>query len=426
MSGSAKWYMLALCGGGDWPTDALAGRTPFEAAATPHLDRLAADGCNGLLQVIAGGVPPESDSGAMALLGYDPARYYTGRGPLEGYGSGHWDTAGYSVAFRINFASINRANGRLDRRTSRDLDDAEMRQLVVEISSQVSLASDVKFHLTGWGRHRGILVLTSRTRPLSGDVSNTDPGFAKDGPFGIPVQQHAAEPLPARPMSGDPGAMLTDELVNGFVAQSSRILAASDVNTRREAAGQKPANIILIRDGGHLLPDLPAAPVRTSMYGQVPAERGLARLIGARFTTAQPGPGETEAAFYRRLLPVLIADDADIVFAHIKGPDEPGHDHRPADKVRAIAELDAALIGPLRAALRAADTLVVTCDHATPCELGIHSADPVPLALTGPGVMPDSVTAFSERAAADGRLPVKYASELMTWLAGRQESRAYG
>lgn len=421
MSGSGKLYLMALCGGADRPIRALGGRTPFQAAPTPHLDRLAADGRTGLLEVIAPGIPPESDSGAMALLGYDPAVHYTGRGPLEGYGNRYWDPEGHSVAFRINFASLNTTTGRLDRRTSRDLSDEEMRELVTEILDRVRLEPDVTVRLTGWGRHRGILAFTSRSRHLSGEVSNTDPGFVKQGPFGVPVPEHDNQPLPARPLTDDPGAALVASLVNSFVEQSAKVLEASAVNARRLAAGRRAANLLLVRDGGHVLPDLPPAPARISMYGQVPAERGFARLIGAAFTTAKVAPGQSEAAFYAELLPSLLADSAEVVFAHIKGPDEPGHDNQPPEKVRAIADLDAHLIGPLRAVLGPADTLAVTCDHATPCEVGIHTDDRVPLAVAGPGIRPDGVVRFDEAAVARGSLPISRASELMPWLARVKE-----
>jgi 2,3-bisphosphoglycerate-independent phosphoglycerate mutase len=371
----------------------------------------------GLLEVIAADIPPESDSGAMALLGYDPMVYYTGRGPLEGYGNRYWDPDGNSVAFRVNFASRNPDTGRLDRRTSRDLSDEELAQLVAEILDQISLDPDVTVHLTGWGRHRGILAFSSRRWALSGDVSNTDPGFTKAGAFGLPVRDHPDRALECRPMSEAEGAIRVAALVNAFVEQSARVMAGSAVNRRRVAAGRRPANLLLVRDGGHRLPQLPPAPAQISMYGQVPAERGLARLIGARFTTAKPAAGQSEPDFYAGLLPHLLTDPAEVVFVHVKGPDEPGHDGQPEAKVRAIADIDASLVTPLYDALGPADTLVVTCDHATPCDLGIHASDRVPALVVGPGIAADRVRAFSEAAVAEGDLPVKRACELMPWLA---------
>lgn len=411
--------MLALCGGGDRPVTALGGRTPFEAASTPGLDDLAARGCSGLLEIISAEIPPESDSGAMALLGYDPIVHYTGRGPLEAYGNQFWDSDGYSAAFRINFASFDHELGRLDRRTSRDLSDDELHQLVDEIQAGVKLDPEVTMHLDGWGRHRGILAFTSRRWPLSGDVTNTDPGFTKHGPFGLPARSHDNIPLVCEPepsASADPAAVRVAELVNFFVAESAAVMRASQVNVRRVATGRKPANLLLVRDGGHRLPCLEPAPMSVSMYGQVPAERGLAKLIGGRFTTAMPAPGGSEQQFYDWLVPQLLADPADVVFVHVKGPDEPGHDGQPLAKVEAIQALDAYLVRPLLDALPTADTLVVTCDHATPCEVGIHCPDRVPAAVAGPGVVADEVRSFTERSAAAGRLPVRRASELMAWL----------
>src|SRR5258708_34652625 len=158
--------IVALCGGADRPIAALGGRTPYEAAPTPNLDALARRGCSGLLEIISPGVPPESDSGTMALLGYDPLRHYTGRGPLEGLGMGFWSADGFSVAFRINFASWNGSTGHLDRRTSRDLTEDELGVLVEEVVTGVQLSDNVTFRLTGFGRHRGILALCSTGEPL--------------------------------------------------------------------------------------------------------------------------------------------------------------------------------------------------------------------------------------------------------------------
>lgn len=428
-----RLFIVVLCGGADWPVSELGGLTPFEAAATPNLDKLARRGSSAALQVIAPDIPPESDSGAMALLGYDPMTYYTGRGPLEGLGMDFWEPDRYCVAFRVNFASWDPRTGRLDRRTSRDLDDDEQAAMVAEIIAAVSLDDAVAFRLTGFARHRGILALTSDTVPLSGKVTNTDPGFVSRGPFGVPVKAPGSTPAtctpcapsapcaPGAPADGDPAAATTARLVNEFVAASARVMESSAVNQRRRAKGKLPANLLLVRDAGDVLPKLPGFAARTglslSMYGQVPAERGLALLIGAGFTRSMPARGQPEQDYYRHLVPRLLADPARAVFVHLKGPDEPGHDGRPRDKVRAIEEIDAHFIGPLGDGLTPADTLVVTCDHATPCELGLHSTDRVPAVVVGPGLNSDAVTVFGEHAASGGglggALGVDRACELM-------------
>jgi 2,3-bisphosphoglycerate-independent phosphoglycerate mutase len=417
-------YVIALCGGGDRPIALLGGQTPFEAAHTPHLDAMARGGTLGLVTVIDDDITPESDSGAMALLGYDPLVHYTGRGPLEGLGMGFWDDDGASVAFRVNFASRDQATGRLDRRTSRDLSDDELQSLAEEVRREVTLPSypGIRYQLTAFGRHRGIVCFTSREVRLSGNVSNTDPGFRKRGPFGIPNSDYVAQALPCRPLDDSDGARATVAAVNAFVAKSAAVLEASAVNKHRLSTGRLPANMLLFRDGGHILPKLPdftqLTGQRMAMYGQVPAERGLCMLFGGRFVKSSPAPGQDDGEFYSALVDQITADSADLVFVHLKGPDEPGHDGQVMAKVRAIENIDRDFVGKLLQRLEPTDRLVLTCDHATPCEMGIHSADPVPVVIYGAGAEPNGGTRFCEREADRLRFPVTRSCEILPRLTG--------
>lgn len=196
----AKTYVVILDGAGDRPNPVLYGMTPLEAASTPGLDRLAVRSQHGMLTVIGEGIWPESDSGTMALLSYDPLVHYTGRGPLEGFGLGLVAPGRNAIAFRVNFASFDVAAGRLDRRTARGLSDGQLQELAGALRSDVTLDDfDVEFSLTAYSRHRGIVVFTGRGAALSGHVTNTDPGFRNEGPFGFPVKDYPPRPLVARP-----------------------------------------------------------------------------------------------------------------------------------------------------------------------------------------------------------------------------------
>lgn len=419
----AKTFVLVLCGAADRPIGALGGRTPLEAAATEQLDLLARRGVQGLLTVINDEICPESDSGIMALLGYDPLRYYTGRGALEALGLGFMDVGDNAVGFRVNFASYNATSGKLDRRTARDLALDEQQQLVAEVRAQVALPepTDVRFALMGFGRHRGIVCFRSATLPLSANVSNTDPGFRKIGPFGVPNKEFEPRPQACRPLDDTPAAAHTARLVNQFVEASSRVLAASAVNARRAARGALPANILLFRDSGTQAPDLERFTARygltLSIYGQVPAEHGLCKLLGARWNESHPEPGESDEDYYRRLVPALRQDPSDVVVVHIKGADEPGHDGLVEDKVRAIERFDRVFLRQLVASGNGDDVYIVTSDHATPCELRIHSADRVPALVSSRRLPPDATRTFCEREAASGGLAVDRASELLPYLA---------
>src|SRR5512134_2382986 len=81
--GSVKFLVLVPDGCADEALPELDGRTPLEAAAMPRLAAIAARAEVGRAAVIPPGLPPGSDVGNMAILGYDPAEYHTGRAPIE-------------------------------------------------------------------------------------------------------------------------------------------------------------------------------------------------------------------------------------------------------------------------------------------------------------------------------------------------------
>jgi 2,3-bisphosphoglycerate-independent phosphoglycerate mutase len=420
VSAARKIYVTILCGAGDRPIERLGGRTPLEAAALPNLDALVHRGASARIEVIDDTITPESDSGAMALLGYDPLVHYTGRGALEGLGMGFLDADHPGVGFRVNFASQNHASGRLDRRTARDLSDAELQQLAAEVRAGVEVGG-AGFELIAFGRHRGILSFRSDSLELSGNVTNTDPGFEKIGAFGVPTEGDASAPTPCMPLGDGVGAANTARLVEEFVARSAAILAASPVNRERLAVGKLPANVILFRDGGDRLPELEDFRARTgltmALYGQVPAEHGLCKLIGGRFVESKPAAGQDEPDFYRELARSLPDDPADVVLVHLKGADEHGHDDEPRAKAEALERIDRHYVAALAEVAGERDLIVFTGDHTTPCEMGIHSPDPVPTVAAGEGIDPDRCERFDEREAEAGGLPVSRAVELLDFLA---------
>jgi len=103
-----KALMLICDGMADRQIPKLGNRTPLEAARTPNMDKLAKRGVCGLMDTIAPGVPPGSDTAHLALLGYDPFKVYTGRGPFEAAGAGIELHPG-DVAFRVNYATVDDA-----------------------------------------------------------------------------------------------------------------------------------------------------------------------------------------------------------------------------------------------------------------------------------------------------------------------------
>ena len=414
-----KVFCIVLDGAADRKIAVLKNRTPLEAAETRFLDEMTSKGQMSLISVLSENLSPESDSGAMALLGYSPEHYYCGRGTLECMGLETYRNYRYFSGFRINFASVDSKKGTLERRTARELSDGELQELTQEIVSGVSLNSwgDIHFELKTFGHFRGILGLYSNTHILSGNVTNTDPGYVKQGRYSVPVADYPSTPLECRPLDTD--SEVTAGIVNDFVNQCSRILNWSKVNFRRSKKGQMPANCILVRDGGSVPQAMPSFNSRygasLSIYGQLPCEKAIADLIGGKFYYTQGIEFQADKEYLRKLAQTLKHDTSNVIFCHLKGPDEPGHDNKPFDKVKAIEMIDEYFFSQLWDP-QSSCVYVVSCDHATPCELGIHSADRVPLLIVGNSVEADSTNHFDEINAFHGNCIVRQADEIMPFL----------
>src|SRR5512138_3600145 len=105
MTDKTKYIILVGDGMADRPGDFPGGRTPLVEAATPNMDRMASLGEAGMAATIPRGMEPGSDVANMALLGYDPHRYYSGRAPLEAASLGV-DLAPGQTAFRCNLVHL--------------------------------------------------------------------------------------------------------------------------------------------------------------------------------------------------------------------------------------------------------------------------------------------------------------------------------
>ena len=107
----------------------------------------------------------------------------------------------------------------------------------------------------------------------------------------------------------------------------------------------------------------------------------------------------------------------DGLYIHIKGPDVPGHDGD-ADKKKAVIEaIDQYYLTPLINTIDLDKTIVaITADHSTPCRLKSHSADPVPLLISGGNIQPDTTSSFSEKTCLKGKIGKISGTQLMPLL----------
>ena len=383
-----KILFIVLDGISDRPNPSLGGTTPLAAARIPVLDKLAAEGICGIMDTIGPGIRPGSDTAHLALLGYDPYKYYTGRGPLECEGSGIHMEPGM-IGFRCNYATVSKDGKVLDRRAGRIHDTAALSSA---IQNGVDLSKfGVEFMFRSGAGHRAALAL--KGDGLGHCVSSNDP------------KQEGVPPLTIAAVRKAANHEKTARVCNEFVKQSTKILFDNPINKDRLEKGLSPANIVLIRGAGEMGHFEPFAK-KYGLSGSVIAAASLINGIGSAIgLTRIPVPGITGSQDSNIAGKIAAAqkelDTQDFVLVNIKGADESGHDGLAEQKKNFIEKIDAVL-EPL---LDRRDCIIIVCgDHSTPCTIKDHSADPVPLIIRGDGVRMDDVVRFNEYTCAKGGL----------------------
>ncbi len=378
-----KIVLLVLDGLGGLPQE---GKTPLEAAQTPHLDALAAQSVCGLTDPVFRGITPGSGPAHLALFGYEPTKYILGRGILEALGIGV-EVSPNDLVARGNFATLKEGLI-VDRRAGR-IATEQNKQLCQLINHSLKKQKNITITLYPGREHRFVVKFSGHN--LSDALSDADP------------QKEGKLPVLAKPLTTK--AEPTANLVNSFVKEVTEILSHS-----------QPANTILLR-GFAKHPSLPTMeelyklkPVAVAHY---PMYKGLARLVGMDLAHPEEGIPDLLATVTQ------IFNDFNFFYVHVKKTDSYGEDGNYQAKKAVIEEVDAHLPQLLR--LRP-DVLVVTSDHSTPCLLKSHSWHPNPFLLHSATSQPDRVSSFSERECSQGylgRFPAIYAMPLMLAHAGK-------
>ena len=372
---------------GDRAVRELGGKTPLEAANTPTLDRLAAEGESGLMDPIGVGIRGGSDTGHLALLGYDPYKYYPGRGPFEALGIG-MSVARGDLAFRCNFSTVDENLVVLDRRAGRIKDGT------TELAAALNglQIEDVTCYFKESIAHRAALVM--RGPGLGEHVSDVDPHEV-----GAKVwEAHST-------VEGDAASEKTARILNAFVQKSYEILDQHPINIQRRAEGLPPANIALPRGIG-VSPDLPPfnekAGVKSACIVEVGLVKGLGEYLEMDVIDVEGSTASLDTdteAIGRAVIEAL--KDHNFVLCNVKGPDVAGHDGNAQGKISIIEKIDR-MIEQIVTATGGNLILAFTGDHSTPVTYGDHTGEPCPILFWGPTVRKDLVTTFGETAASQG------------------------
>lgn len=355
-----KYLMLVPDGMADLPVDELHGQTPMQAAKTPNWDSLANDALVGSVLTVPSGMYPGSDVANMSLLGYDPRRYYTGRGPIEAVAMGIPLDPG-DVAYRCSLVSTD-GDSMLDY-SSGHISTEEARPLIELIgqklgSSRLNFYPGVQYrHIMAW-------------RDGAADVKTTPP------------HDISGQPLAGYWPEGD-GA----EKLKQWMYDSLELLDDHPINRRRREEGKMPGNMIWLWGQGYA-PSLPnflqTFGKRGAIITAVDVVRGLGRATGLDIVNVPGATGYIDTNYRGKADYAMAAlDTHDFVYLHIEAPDESGHEGNLEHKMRAIEDIDAKVVGPLREGMRNRGPyrLLVVPDHATPLSLRTHQEGPVPFLL---------------------------------------------
>jgi len=397
--GDLEKILIVICDGlGDRPVDEFKGKTPLQMANKPTLNRIAREGICGMMYPIDVGIRAGSDTSHLAILGYDPYKLYTGRGPFEAAGVG-LEVKGGDVAFRCNFSTVNENFVVVDRRAGRikdgtaalakALDGMEIEGIKVLFKESIE--------------HRAVLVL--RGNGLSPYITDADPHAENQ-------KVHEVKPLKAE-------AELTARVVNQFVKESYRILSEHPVNRERESKGLPPANIVLPRGAG-IVPHIPKVGELYGLKGAaitgIALVKGVCRVAGLDIIEVKGATGGLDTDMMAKAEAVVKAlETYDLVFVNIKAPDICGHDGNAGEKVKVIARIDKAMEYVLKNANQNF-VLALTADHTTPVSVKDHTGDAVPLAIHGRGVRKDSVRTFDEIACTKGGMGHILGKNLLPFL----------
>ena len=408
-------YVL-LDGVGDLPHPNLVGKTPLDAASTPNLDRLAKNGTMGQVITVGKGIAPESDIAVFNMLGYKFKHDdYAGRGVVEAIGIGI-DFKDGDLALRGNFATLNDDGVIIDRRAGRNIEKQDTEAVSNEIEEKIKFSDEnATAIITPTIGHRLVIRIRSDCT-LSSNISNTDPAYGRVDGMGIArAVTDFLKIEKCLPLDEESHTKLASKLVNELTEQSLDIMKKSKVNERRKENDKKLLNGILLRDAGNIYPKVTPIndlhSMKFSCIVDMPVEIGISKIL--KMKTYDAG-GRTDYEEKAKVAAKAM-DEQNAVYVHLKGPDEFGHDGDAQGKMENIEEIDKRFFGTLLDNIDSSKVaVIVSADHSTPCINKGHSADPVPLLISGDMVTNDDTQRFTETEAKKGRIGLIDGAQVIT------------
>ena len=395
-----------LDGVGDLPHPDLAGKTPLEAATTKNMDVLAKNGIMGQVISVGKGIAPESDIAVFNMLGYKFQHSdYAGRGVIEAIGIGI-DFKDGDLALRGNFATLDDEGKIIDRRAGRRIEREDVEKISKEIEKEIKFSNpNTTVAVAPTVGHR-VTIRLRNDKPLSSEISNTDPAYARVDGMGIAKAVSDFMKIEkCIPLEQSENAANAANLVNEFTKQSLEIMKKSDVNKQRSQKNKKLLNSILLRDAGNKYPNVkPINDLHSMNFScivDMPVEIGISNILKMKAFNAGGLTDYEEKA--RVAAQAMETENA--IYVHLKGPDEFGHDGDAIGKMKNIEEIDERFFGTLLDHVDVSKiAIMISADHSTPSIHKGHSDDPVPLLISGNMITNDDTQRFTETEAKKGAI----------------------
>lgn len=388
-----KYIVVLGDGMADEPLEQLGGKTPLAYAKTPMMDRLAAKSEIGMAQTIPEGMKPGSDTANLAVLGYNPRQYYTGRSPLEALSIGV-DMKDTDIAIRTNLVTLSEEEGvSYGERTVLDHSSGEIStaeaSVLLDAVKDVFEDSSYQFYVGTSYRH---LLIWNR-----GEVVELT------APHDI-LGQKIGDYLPA------------DKKLAEMMEQSYAILNQHPINVERAKKGLNKANSIWFWGAG-TRPALSSFQEKTGLKGAmisaVDLLKGIAVGAGMKVVEVEGASGGLHTNYEGKAqaaIHALLKEDCDFVYIHLEAPDEMGHQGSVEHKITAIEFLDERIVRPIVEAMETSGEpfrMLIMPDHPTPIRCRTHTSDPVPYLFYDSTKTVDSSILYSEKDAAKAGILVK-------------------
>lgn len=397
-------YIIVLGDGmADEPIDELGGKTPLQAAHTPHIDKLAEMGRNGLLDTIPANLHPGSEIANLSVMGYHVETVFEGRGVLEAASMGVELQPG-DLALRCNLICIE--DQKIKNHSAGHISNEEASELIHFLDKK--LGNDIIKFYSGVS-YRHLLVIKGGIKQLN----CTPPHDVMGTPF---------REVLIKPESDSTSN--TARLLNYLIMRSMYLLDGHPVNQKRVAEGKDPASCIWPWSPGYR-PQMPSFKElwgieRAAVISAVDLIQGIGVLAGMDVIKVEGATGLYNTNYEGKARATIDAlKDHDLVYLHIEASDEAGHEGDAPLKVKTIEYLDYRVVKTLMeetSKMEEPVAIAVLPDHPTPCRTKTHTREPIPFIIYKPGNTPDEVDKYDEFAAGKGSYSLLKGAEFMNAL----------